>query len=264
MPEPSQSPGTRWDPSQYLAYADLRARPALELLARVPLDAPRTVVDLGCGPGNVTRRLAERWPAARVVGIDHSREMVARARAEPSAVEWLCADVSDWSPGAPVELVYSNATLHWVAGHAELFPRLFDAVAPGGVLAVQMPLSFDLPSHRLMRETLAEEPFGDEALRAAVGRRWVEDASFYYDALAPRAARIDVWETEYLQVLEGDDPVLEWVSGTGLRPILNGLEGEERERFLARYRERLRGAYPRRADGRTLYPFRRLFFVATR
>jgi trans-aconitate 2-methyltransferase len=182
-------------------------------------------------------------------------------------VRWIEADVRTWSPGEPVDLLYSNATLHWVEAHHELFPRLAGFLRPGGCLAVQMPLSWGAPSHRLMRETLADggpggRPLGTAELRQAMARDWVEEPAVYYDLLAGLARSLDIWETEYLQVLAGDDPVLEWVKGTGLRPILDGLGDAERDIFLAEYARRLRAAYPARADGRTLYPFRRLFIVA--
>jgi trans-aconitate 2-methyltransferase len=260
--------GTRWDPALYLAFADHRLRPALALLARVPLTAPKVVYDLGCGAGQVTRLMAERWPDATVYGLDRSPEMLAKAAAEPGQVRWVEADIRQWRPDEPVDLLFSNAALQWVEGHEELFPRLVCFLSPGGCLAVQMPLSWDAPSHRLMRETLADggpggTALGSEALRRTMARQWVAAATVYYDLLAPYARRLDIWETEYLQVLEGDDPVLEWVKGTGLRPILHGLDAAERAVFLAEYARRLRTVYPLRADGRTLYPFRRLFIVAT-
>lgn len=260
---PARRAGTRWEPSVYLKFSDHRLRPALELLGRVPLTSPSVIYDLGCGTGNVTRLLAERWPTAKVVGLDNSREMLAKAAEEPGPIQWIEADVSVWRPEEPVDLIYSNATLHWLEGHSALFPRLIGFLRPGGCLAVQMPLSWNLPSHRLMRETLADAGLGSEELRQAVARDWVEDPAVYYDLLAGCTVNLDLWETEYLQVLEGEDPVLEWVKGTGLRPILNGLEGRERELFLSEYKRRLREAYPVRGDGRTLYPFRRLFLVAT-
>ena len=264
----SKIAGTSWNPTQYLKFGGHRLRPALDLLDRVPLAAPTVVFDLGCGPGEVTRLLAERWPRAAVYGLDNSPEMLEKAAAEPSRVRWVAADIGDWTPAEAPDLLYSNATLHWVPNHQALFPRLLGCLHAGGCLAVQMPLSWDLPSHRLMRATLATcgphgGPLGSEELREAVGRKWVEDAGYYYDLLAGRASSLDIWETEYLQVLEGDNPVLEWVKGTGLRPILNGLDAAECEIFLTAYAQRLRETYPMRADGRTLYPFRRLFIVAT-
>ncbi|MCB0112805.1 MAG: methyltransferase domain-containing protein [Caldilineaceae bacterium] len=268
QPHQGQMAGTQWNPSQYLKFSDHRLRPALELLARVPLADPRVIYDLGCGPGNITRLIADQWPNATVYGLDNSPDMLTKADAEPSAVQWIEGDLETWSPPQPADLIYSNATLHWIPGHAELFPRLVGALKPGGCLAVQMPLSWGMPSHRLMRETLADggpngASLGSEDLRAAVARKWVDDAEAYYDLLVGSAASLDIWEVEYVQELSGDDPVLEWVKGTGLRPILNGLEDAEREIFLAEYARRLRQTYPMRANGRTLYPFRRLFIVAT-
>lgn len=266
---PSRPAGTRWDPGQYHRFTDHRLRPALELLDRVPIADASLVYDLGCGSGNVTRLIAERYATARVCGVDVSSEMLEKAGGVPGRVEWVQADIAHWEPEGAPELIYSNAALHWVDDHAALIPRLFGVLAPRGCLAVQMPLSHSMPSHVLMRETLADggvngSRLGDKALAAAVARRWVLDAGEYHDLLAPAAESVDVWETEYVQQLEGADPVLEWVKATGLRPILNGLRDAERERFVEVYRERLRRVYPRRADGQTLYPFRRLFVVATR
>lgn len=260
--------GRHWDPNQYLKFADHRLRPALELLDRIPLAAPSVIYDLGCGTGQITRLLAERWPTAKVYGLDNSPEMLAKASAEPSTVEWIEADLQQWTPADKPDLLYSNATLQWVTDHHELFPRLASFLQPGGGLAVQMPLSWNMVSHHLMRETLANggadgQALGTAELRQAVGRKWVEDAAVYYDLLEGAGRTVDIWETEYLQILTGDDPVLEWVKGTGLRPILNGLKDAEREQFLTVYRQRLRTAYPLRANGETLYPFRRLFLVAT-
>ena len=275
----SNRPG-RWDPGQYHKFSDHRRRPAIELLARVPPAEPALVVDLGCGSGEITRLMAERWPGAAVQGIDNSPDMLERARSGDSGgaaarIEWIEADIAAWSPPSPPGLLYANASLQWVDGHDALFPRLFRSLAPGGVLAVQMPLSRQARSHVLMHEVLAAggadgAPIGPEPLRREIARRWVLDPPEYLDLLAAGAAgaagaaRLDIWTTEYLQVLEGEDPVLEWVSGTGLRPILNGLSGEDRDRFLDRYRQALRDAYPRRPDGATVYPFRRLFIVAVR
>jgi trans-aconitate 2-methyltransferase len=259
--------GTHWDPSQYLKFADHRLRPALELLNRINLAAPATIYDLGCGAGNITRMIAERWPTATVYGVDNSPEMLEQAATESASIQWHRADIECWQPEAPSDLIFSNATLHWLTGHRELFPRLASFLKPGGVLAVQMPLSWDTPSHRLMRATLAGgggdgRSFGTAELRQAMAYNWVEPAEVYYDLLAGVTSSLDIWATEYLQVLEGSDPVLEWVKGTGLRPILNALDAREREHFLTIYAQQLREAYPTHVNGRTLYPFRRLFIVA--
>lgn len=263
-----ETAGTRWDPSLYLKFSDHRLRPALELLERVPLASPAVVYDLGCGTGQVTRVIAERWPAARVHGLDSSREMLEKAAAGGGPIRWLEGDIRHWRPEEPPDLLYSNATLQWVDAHQELFPRLVSCVKAGGCLAVQMPLSWHAPSHRLMREVLSDggpggHALGTDELRQAVARKWVDEAEAYYDLLVSCTKTLDIWETEYLQILEGADPVLEWVKATGLRPILNGLDDRERDLFLVEYARRLRAVYPARADGRTLYPFRRLFLVAT-
>lgn len=266
-PHQGEMAGTHWDPNQYLKFADHRRRPALELLDRVPLAAPRVVYDLGCGSGHVTRLMSQQWPSAIVYGLDQSPEMLAQAAAEPSPVRWLEADIRAWTPREPPDLIYANATLQWLDDHRHLFPRLLGYLGPGGCLAVQMPLSWNMPSHRLMRHTLERggpdgTPVGNAAVLAAVRRKWVEDAEVYYDLLSPLGQRLDIWETTYLQVLTGEDPVLEWVKGTGLRPVLNGLDEIERRVFLEAYRGALRHAYPQRPNGETLYPFRRLFIVA--
>jgi len=260
---------THWNPDQYLKFSDHRLRPGLELMERVPLEAPKLVYDLGCGTGKLTRLLAERWPEATVIGLDHSQEMLEKASAVPSAIVWEAGDVRNWQPAEAPDLIYSNAALHWIDGHETLFPKLLGLLKPGGCLAVQMPMSRNRPSHLLIVETLETggskgTALGTPELRKEVSRRWVEEAEAYYDWLADGTQNLDIWETEYLQVLEGDDPVLEWVKGTGLRPVLNGLNAEEREAFLAEYHQKLRAAYPLRDDDKTLYPFRRLFLVATR
>jgi trans-aconitate 2-methyltransferase len=260
--------GTRWDPNQYSRFSDHRLRPALELLGRVPLAEPRLIYDLGCGPGEVTQIIAQRWPEATVIGVDNSPQMIEQAKTLTDEVSWIEGDIADWQPDGAPDLIYSNATLHWLDDHDSLIPRLFGLLAPGGCLAVQMPQSWPLASHRLMRETLANggvggSPLGTAALRASLDHVWVLEPEHYFDLLSPLTRNIDIWETEYIQVLEGEDPVLAWVSATGLRPVLNGLDDAERQRFLKVYSARLREAYPQRANGQTLYPFRRLFIVAT-
>jgi trans-aconitate 2-methyltransferase len=250
-----------WDPAQYLKFADHRLRPAIDLLNRVALEQPGEVYDLGAGAGNVTRLIKERWPEARVTGVDDSPAMLAKAAATAPAITWQQADLAAWSPSRPADLIYSNAALHWLTGHERLFPALLAALAPAGILAVQMPRNFGAPSHTLISEAARGGPWRarlESLLRPAP----VADPDFYYDALASRAAGLDIWETEYLQILEGADPVKEWTKGTWLKPLLDALEEPERSRFEARYAELVARAYPPRADGRTLFPFRRLFIVA--
>lgn len=264
---PTHSNKSDWNPNQYLRFADHRMRPALELLDRIPAKEPQLVYDLGCGTGNITGLLAQRWPAAEVIGIDNSAQMLDKAKDASSGILWQQVEIQNWSPKAPPDIIYSNAALHWVEGHGNLFPALVDFLAPGGYLAVQMPLSWGQPSHRLMRETLANggpdgSTLGTPALRKSVGRKWVEDTEVYFSLLSTFASSLDIWETEYLQILSGEDPVLEWVRGTGLRPILQGLPEDELRTFLTSYRRRLNEAYPRQNEGHTLFPFRRLFIVA--
>jgi trans-aconitate 2-methyltransferase len=252
-----------WNPERYLAFGDHRTRPAVDLLARVALKSPARVADLGCGPGNSTALLVARWPDAVVVGVDSSSEMLARARASGLRAAWVESDIAEWTPAGPLDVLFSNAALQWLPDHARLLPRLLGQVRPGGVLAVQMPHNFGSPSHVLLREVADAGPWA-ERLQPLLLREPVGAPQLYYDLLAPRAGSIDIWETEYLQVLEGDDPVLSWTRGTALRPVQAALEAEELRAFEAEYRDRLRSAYPKRTGGRTLFPFRRLFIVATR
>jgi trans-aconitate 2-methyltransferase len=252
-----------WDPQQYLKFADHRLRPALDLLAQIPLEHPSAIYDLGCGPGTITRLLAERWPAAQVTGVDSSAAMLEKARKEAPDITLLQADIATWSAPAPADLLYSNATLQWLGDHPTLLPRLIAQLAPGGVLAVQMPHNHDSPSHVLMRAAAQDGPWRAR-LTAVRSIHPVLPPAEYYAMLAPLARQVDIWETEYLHVLEGDDPVVEWTRGTGLRPYLDALDEPDRSHFLADYRARCAAAYPKQPDGRTLLPFRRLFFVVRR
>ena len=259
-----------WDPQQYLKFEGARLRPAVDLLARVALDAPRTVVDLGCGAGNVTRLLGERWPHARIVGVDSSVPMLAKARAavgDDARYTFVEADLAAWRPAEPVDLVYSNAALHWLPDHAALFVRVIGMVADGGVLAVQMPDNFGAPSHTTIAELARGAPWRDRVGHVARDAP-VADATEYFRWLSPHATALDIWKTEYLQVLPagtGDEhPVAAWTKGTWLTPLLAALRHEEQRDFLDRYSMRLASAYPPLPDGRVLFPFRRLFMVANR
>ena len=253
-----------WNPQQYLLFAGQRLRPAVDLLARVGAESPRRVVDLGCGAGNVTRLLRARWPEAHVIGYDNSPEMLDEARESDlrntDAVEWRHADLASWTPDAPVDVLYSNAALHWLDDHPALFARLLDALAPGGWLAVQMPKQWRGPSHATAFE-LAREPRWRDRL-AGFRTEPVLAASDYYGILAPRAAALDIWETEYLHVLEGEDAVAAWTKGSFLPQLLAPLDAAGAAEFETEYRRRVRAAYPPQPDGRVLFPFRRLFLVA--
>lgn len=250
-----------WDPAQYLKFAGPRLRPAIDLLQRIDVAAPAVVYDLGAGAGNVTRLIAARWPDARVVGVDGSAEMLTKAAAENPGIEWQRADLAAWRPEQPAAVIYSNAALHWLDDHDRLLPGLFAAVAPGGVLAVQMPRNFGAPSHTLISEAARSGPWRAR-LEPLLRPSPVAEPEFYYDLLAPLAARLDLWETEYLQVLDGVNPVKEWTKGTWLLPLLAALDEPERSRFEAAYAELVAAAYPPRSDGKTLFPFRRLFIIA--
>jgi trans-aconitate 2-methyltransferase len=211
----------------------------------------------------VTTLLRARWPAARITGVDGSAAMLERARSADPTVEWQLADVAGWTPAHPVDLVFSNAALHWLDSHATLFPALLTMLAPGGVLAVQMPRNFTEPSHTSLYATVREGPWRDRL--ASLIRPEPTKAPAFYDALLrPHVASLDVWETTYLQALHGENPVAEFVKGSALGPFLAALVDDERTAFEATYRARVRAAYPPNAAGTTLFPFRRLFMVATR
>jgi trans-aconitate 2-methyltransferase len=250
-----------WDDEQYLKFADQRTRPARELLARVPLEAAERVVDLGCGPGNSTALLHERWPAARVTGVDSSAEMLQRARADLPQLEWQHADVGRFVADAPLDVLFGNAVLQWLPDHRELVPRLFAQLRPGGVLALQMPHNFAEPSHRWMRELPGPWQARTAGVRA---HSPVGEAAFYYDLLAPEARHVDLWLTRYEHVLDSAESIVEWVKGTGLRPFLDVLAADERAPFLSAYTRALGAEYPARSDGKRLFSFPRLFIVAVR
>jgi trans-aconitate 2-methyltransferase len=260
----------RWNPAQYLQFAGERLRPAMDLLARVPLERPGTIVDLGCGVGNVTMLLGERWPDAHIVGVDSSPDMLREARAatrNDRRFTFVASDLAQWRPDAPVDLVYSNAALHWLPDHAALFARVATMVAQGGVLAVQMPDNFRAPSHTLIADIARSERWRTR-LGGIVREPPVAVPADYYSWLAPLMAPVDIWLTEYLQILEprrdGEHPVAAWTRGTWLVPFLDALDEHDRAEFLGEYMQRLALEYPARHDGRTLFPFRRLFVVATR
>jgi len=249
-----------WDPARYLTYADERGRPFVDLLARVGASSPATVVDLGCGPGNLTALLAARWPQADVTGVDSSPEMIATARESVPGVAFEVGDLRSWRGSADV--VVSNATLQWLPDHLDLLPRIVEAVTPGGWLAFQVPANFDEPSHTIRRDLAAEAPYAAHVAGVAVPDS--HEPGTYLDALSSleRVVELDVWETTYLHVLSGADPVFTWVSGTGARPTLQALPDDVRPAFEAEFRRRLALAYPVRSDGTVVLPFRRVFVVA--
>jgi trans-aconitate 2-methyltransferase len=249
-----------WNPQQYLKFSQPRLRPAMDLLARIPSAEPALVYDLGCGAGNVTAVLAERWPDARIIGVDSSATMLAQAARSLPRMQWVHQPLAGWQAERAADVIYSNAALHWLPDHRQLFPALVAMLAPGGVLAVQMPRNFSAPSHTLIEATARAGPWCSK-LEPLLAPAPVAAPQFYYALLAPLAASLDIWESEYLQLLSGEDPVKEWTKGTWLMQFLERLDATERVQFEADYALRLRAAYPRLADGTTLFPFRRLFIV---
>lgn len=255
---------TTWDPEQYLQFAEARLRPAMDLLARIqPAESPGLVVDLGCGPGNLTARLAERWPDAEVIGVDSSPEMLADARRDHPGLTWVEADLAGYEPPRPADVIFTNAALHWLPDHERLLPTLLGRVAPGGTLAVQVPDEWDSPSHT-------------EGFAIAASERWRERLTVdlpeqplltpmqYLDVLLSLAEAVDCWTTTYHHVLEGANPVVEWFKGSFLREFLSRLDDADGAAFVADYTAAMAEAYPPRPDGRTVLAFRRLFLVVRR
>ena len=274
-----------WDPGTYLRFGSERARPFFDLLSRVGADDPGFVADLGCGPGNLTAVLAARWPGARVLGVDSSPEMIGAARAELAApeagaaegaaaqaaglgaaavpagrLEFRLADIRTWQPEQPVDVITCNAVLQWIPGHRELLTSWAGWLTPGGWLAFQLPGNFDQPSHTILRE-LAGTPRWRSQLQGVQLNRQAGDPADYLALLAGAGCQVDAWETTYLHVLPGEDAVVDWYRGSGLRPVLSALPPAEAEEFLAGYRDLIRVAYPPAPYG-TVLPFRRVFVVA--
>jgi trans-aconitate 2-methyltransferase len=254
-----------WDSKQYLQFEEERTRPCRDLAHRIAVARPGKIIDLGCGPGNSTAVLAQCWPESKIIGLDSSTEMIEKARRGSLGAQWVVGTIQSWADSntTKFDIVFSNAALQWVEDHAAIFPKLMEHVIPGGALGVQVPGNFDATAHRLMRELVASERW-----RSRIGsvREWhVHDVPFYYDALAPHAQRLDLWESEYIHVLSNSAAIVEWYKGTGLRPFLEALHSNsDRDAFIADYFKLIQQAYPPRRDGRVLFPFRRIFMIAYR
>lgn len=260
-----------WDAGQYLRFGGERARPFFDLVAQVGATDPRYVADLGCGPGNLTAALAERWPGATVVGVDSSPEMVAEAQSSTGQsrsgqatrrLTFELGDVWDWRPERPVDVLVCNAVLQWVPGHNELLLRWADLLAPGGWLAFQLPGNFDQPSHAIVKE-MAAAPRWRSLLAGAQLNRQAGDPADYVGLLARPGFEVDAWETSYLHILHGENPVFEWTKGSTLRPVLAALDAEQAEAFTGEYAERVAAVYRQQPFG-TVFPFRRVFAVVHR
>jgi trans-aconitate 2-methyltransferase len=252
-----------WDPGQYLRYAGERGRPFFDLIARVGAEAPGYVADLGCGPGNLTAALTGRWAAAEILGVDNSPEMIAAAGAAARGrdrLSFALGDIRDWRPGRPLDVLVSNAALQWVPGHLDVVRRWPSLLAPGGWLAFQLPGNFDQPTHAILLDLVRSDRWAPLLPGVALNRQ-ARGPEEYLDLLAGAGCTVDAWETTYLHVLPGPDPVVEWYRGTGLRPVLAALDPGQAERFLAEYSERIAKAYPAAPYG-TVLPFRRVFVVA--
>jgi trans-aconitate 2-methyltransferase len=263
---PSGGTPAAWDPATYLRFGGERARPFVELVARVGAESPRSVVDLGCGEGTLTASLAQRWPGSRVTGIDSSATMLAAAasHATPGRVEFTAGDVAEWRADGPVDVIVSNAVLHWVPDHERLLTRWAGWLRPGGWLAVQVPGNFRAPTHALLAELCRSPRWAGRLADEAPRPDTVLEPAGYLDVLTAAGLDADVWETTYLHVLSGDDPVLGWVRSTVLRPVLAQLPDDDAAAFTDEYAAALRAAYPVRSDGTTALPFRRIFAVGTR
>lgn len=251
-----------WNPSSYLKYEDYRTRPAIDLVSRIRVEVPQWVIDLGCGPGNSTQVLWSRWPNACVVGLDSSPEMIAAAQDIYPDQHWRLGDIATWVDDLKFDVVFSNAALQWLGNHGELLPRLFRQVAPGGALALQIPATNDASIRSIIHE-VSEDSAWSYRMNGARAALTFMHPSEYYDMLATNAQSVDLWETEYQHVLKSPAAIIEWISSTGLRPFLDALQSDdERQRFMTMLLDRVTEAYPLRADGNVLFPFRRLFIVA--
>jgi trans-aconitate 2-methyltransferase len=253
-----------WSAAQYVKFVEERTRPVRDLIARVPTDNVARAADIGCGPGNSTEVLRERYPQAHIVGVDSSSDMIEAARERLPDVAFEVADIRQWRSEQPLDVILANAVLQWIPGHETLMPALIARLNPGGALAVQTPDNLDEPSHRLMREIADAGPWAAELKDAARARAERHGAEWYFRLLRAHASRVDIWRTTYYHPLAGAHAIVEWVKGTGLRPFIDPLEASGREAYLARYEAAIADAYPAEADGTVLLTFPRLFFVAMR
>lgn len=252
-----------WDPAQYEKFKKERARPFFDLLAQLDDISPRTVVDLGCGTGELTAELARKWPQAEVVGVDNSPEMLEKSKAYASErLRFELNEMAQWSPKTPVDLIFSNAAFHWLKPHEEQIQRLAGLVAAGGTVAFQAPNQYREPSHTIIQD-VRNAPEWRALIGSATSDGYLAAPNWYLDTLRDMGFAPRLWETIYYQVLEGENAALEWVKGTALRGVLAKLDLEQQKRFLAQCAEKFSAAYPK-TNGGTLFPYRRMFVVAKR
>jgi trans-aconitate 2-methyltransferase len=262
---PGSKNPTVWNPEQYHRYSDERSRPFFELLAQVDHPGPHTIADLGCGSGELTSTLLERWPSARIYGVDNSEAMLDAAAqyAISERLSFELADLAAWQPAAPLDIIFSNAAFHWLPDHSALLTHLVNLLAPRGVLAFQVPGNFDFPSHAILKQIRTSPRWADKLGWGADRSAASQSPTWYFELLTSAGLRVNAWDTTYLHLLHGDNAVLEWVKGTALRPVISTLDAEEQAEFTAEYAARLNAAYPPQAYG-TLFPFRRIFVVASK
>ena len=254
-----------WSAKQYVAFEDERTRPVRDLLAALPPIDARSVIDLGCGPGNSTEVLAACYPQAKISGIDSSSDMIEAARRRLPQISFAVADLQAWEDTGPFDVILANAVLQWVDHHESLLPRLVEKLAPGGALAVQMPDNLDEPAHRLMRQVAADGRWAVALAASSAARARQPSTAWYYELLRPRCSQVDVWRTTYYHYLRGGaEAVVEWFKGSGLRPYLEPLNAAQRSAFLEVYTAAIAEAYPKLADGGVLLPFPRVFLTAIR
>ncbi|MDO8963642.1 MAG: methyltransferase domain-containing protein [Coriobacteriia bacterium] len=255
---------TPWNPDEYLRFGDERTRPSVDLASRIAVESPSLVIDLGCGPGNSTRVLRDRWPEAHVIGLDSSAEMIDAARAEMPQEEWIHSGIEEWNPPQAFDVVFSNAALQWLPDHSALVQRLFAAVAPGGALGFQIP-SASFAAVRTLIHAIALDGPWTPRMTGPLGALTMESPGVYYDCLSPEARSVDIWETEYFHVMDSHAAIVDWIGSTGLRPFLDALGSEtEKQQFVSRLDRAVRQTYPLQQDGRVLFPFRRTFVIAYR
>ena len=253
-----------WNPDLYLKFSDQRSRPAADLIAQIKLEDPTRIIDLGCGTGNSTEQLHARWPQAEIMGLDSSASMLKQAGEHHPDWQWVLGDIASWKPDRRFDLIFSNAVLHWLGNHGELFPRLFHSVAPGGAMAVQMPNNFHSAVHQAMKRVAGDSRWA--AVLSNVSEKYgVQPVDFYYNTLRKLAEHLNIWETEYLQIMNGPKAIFEWIRSTGMRAYLENLASDDqRADFEELCLEEIEKAYRPNDQGKVLFPFKRIFIVAYR